>query len=139
MNAKVEDLMVASVVTSMKHKTVGHIKSIMTKNGIHSVPIVNSENELEGIVTANDFVEDQSDETPVSHIMSKKVLTIPKYNGIHIAARIMRNHKIHHLVVTHEKKLVGVLSAWDLLALVEDHRFVSKNAPTASKKKSKRS
>ncbi len=65
--------------------------------------------------------------------MTKNVLTIPKYSSIHIAARIMRNHNIHHLVVTHEKKIVGVLSSFDLLALLEKHRFVSKNAPTASK------
>ena len=50
----------------------------------------------------------------------------------------MRNHQIHHLVVTHEQKIVGVLSAFDLLKLVEDHRFVMKNPSTPSKKKPKR-
>jgi predicted transcriptional regulator len=70
--------------------------------------------------------------------MSKEVLTIPKYSGIHIAARVMRNHHIHHLIVTHEKKIVGVLSSFDLLTLVEDHRFIMKNGPTKSNKKSSR-
>ena len=44
----------------------------------------------------------------------------------------MRNHRIHHVVVTHEKKVVGILSAFDLLKLVEDHRFVMKSAPQAA-------
>ena len=138
MNIKVEDIMISSVVTSMPHKSVGHIKDIMRNNKVHSLPIVNDENEVQGIVTSNDFTDEVSDDTRVAHVMTKKVLTIPKYSGIHIAARIMRNHHIHHLVVTHEKKIVGVLSSFDLIALVEDHRFVMKNAPTKSKKESSR-
>ena len=47
----------------------------------------------------------------------------------------MRNHNIHRVVVTHEKQVVGMLSAFDLLKLVEDHRYVAKNAPTQSKRK----
>jgi len=54
---------------------------------------------------------------------------------VSIAARVMRNHGIHRVVVTHEKKVVGMLSAFDLLKLVEDHRYVAKNAPTRSKRK----
>ena len=62
-------------------------------------------------------------------------MTIPQYDDVSIAARIMRNHKIHHLMVTSEQKIVGVLSSFDLLKLVEGHRFVMKNAPTPSRKK----
>jgi predicted transcriptional regulator len=138
MNIKVEDLMIASVITTHQHQTIGHVKDIMKRNGIHSLPIINNDQELDGIVTVNDLTDEISDDTHVSHIMTKNVLTIPKYSGIHIAARIMRNHHIHHLVVTHEKKIVGVLSSFDLLALVEKHRFISKNAPTKSSKKSGR-
>ena len=59
-------------------------------------------------------------------------------DGPHIAARIMRNHHIHHVVVTEKKKAVGIVSAYDLLRLVEDHRFTAKAAPTAGKKSNKR-
>jgi signal-transduction protein with cAMP-binding, CBS, and nucleotidyltransferase domain len=50
----------------------------------------------------------------------------------------MRNHHIHHLVVTHENEIVGVLSSFDLLQLVEDHRFAIKNPPTSSKRGGKK-
>ncbi|MEX2466034.1 MAG: CBS domain-containing protein, partial [Gemmatimonadota bacterium] len=126
MNASIEDLMVKSVVTTRPHKSVGHVKDIMKTNGIQSVPVVDSENQLEGIITSTDMLEDLSDNTPVSQIMTKNVYTVPLYADVHIAARVMRNHKIHHVVVTHEKQLVGILSAFDLLRLVEDHRFVMK-------------
>ena len=136
MNVKVKDIMVASPVTTHKHVSIGHIKDIMKKNKIHSVPIINNDKELEGILTNNDLTGDISDETQARLVMTKKVLTVPQYSKVHIAARIMRNHHIHHLVVTHEKKIVGVVSSFDLLALIEDHRYVAKNAPTKSKKES---
>jgi len=138
MNINVADIMVSSVITSRQHKTIGEVKDIMKKKGVSSLPIINANQEVKGIITLRDLTDDVSNETQVKNIMSKKVLTIPKYSGLHIAARVMRNHHIHHLIVTHEKKIVGILSSFDMLRLVEDHRFVLKNGPTKSKKKSKR-
>lgn len=138
MNIKVKDLMAKSVVTTMPHKSVGHAQSIMIKNKIKSIPIVDNENEVKGIITSTDILEDHSEHTPVSHIMTTRVYTIPAYSDVHVAARMMRNHKINHLVVSDEKKIVGVISAHDLLRLVEEHRFVMKNAPTTSTKRKKR-
>ncbi len=134
MNATIEDLMVQSVVTTRPHKSVGHVKDIMKTNGIQSVPVVGEDDQVLGIITSTDMLEDTSDSTPVSNVMTKNVYNVPLYSDVHIAARVMRNHKIHHVVVTHENQLVGILSAFDLLKLVEDHRFVMKNGPTPSKK-----
>ncbi len=139
MNVKVEEVMVTQVISTHERKSIGHARDIMQKNNVHSLPIVDGENKVVGIITVNDIVDGVSDDTTVNHVMSKKVLTIPKYSGIHVAARIMRNHHIHHLVVTHEKELVGVISSLDLLQFVEEHRFISKNAPTESKKSGGRS
>lgn len=138
MNATIEDLMVKSVVTTRPHKSVGHVKDIMKTNGIQSVPVVGEDDQVLGIVTSTDMLDDTSDNTPVSQVMTKNVYNVPLYSDVHIAARVMRNHKIHHVVVTHEQQLVGILSAFDLLKLVEDHRFVMKNPPTPSKKGKKR-
>ena len=138
MNVKVEDLMVKSVVTTMPHKSIGHAQSIMSKNNIKSVPVVDGDNEIKGIITSTDLLEDHSNSSPVSTVMHTKVYTIPAYSDVTIAARMMRNHGINHLVVAEEQKIVGVLSAHDLLKLVEDHRFVMKNPPTPSKKKNSR-
>jgi len=42
------------------------------------------------------------------------------------------------VVVTDANKIVGLVSAYDLLQLVEDHRFVAKRGPTPSKKGQRR-
>ncbi len=138
MNIKIADLMQKSVVTTVPHKSLGHVRDIMAKNRISSVPVVNTDNEPVGIITTSDLAKGHDDGTPVSRIMPDHVYTVPAYNDVHIAARIMRNHHIHHVVVTHENEIVGVISSFDLLRLVEDHRFSMKNAPTKSARGNKR-
>lgn len=135
MNAKIQDLMTTSVVTTQPHKSIEHAAAQMHKNRVGAIPVVDTDNHPVGIVSLADLSPQVKMSAPVSSIMSEKVYTVPLYNDVSVAARIMRNHKIHHVVVTDEQKLAGVLSAFDLLKLVEDHRFVARNAPTAKRKR----
>ena len=129
MNVKIADLMSSSVVTVEPHHTVSHVRALFEKHGFHAVPVVDCEDHPVGIVTTLDLVFAKSDESPVKTLLKSKVWTIPQYNGPHQAARLMRKHRVNHVVVTHEKKIVGILSSFDLLQLVEERRFVMKNAP----------
>ena len=135
MNVKVDELMSHSVITTEPHKSIDHVRGMMEKNKVSAVPVVNSDGEVLGIVSSTDMVPELNGSSPVSQLMTEKVYTVPKYDDVSIAARVMRNHHIHRVVVTHEKKVVGVLSTFDLLKLVEDHRYVAKNAPTKSTRK----
>ena len=137
MNIKIADLMVAHLVTTQPHKSLGHVKDIMQKNGISSVPVVDTDNHPVGIVTSNDLSRGLKDTTPVSQILPEHVICVPAYNDISVAAKVMRKHNIHHVLVTHEKELVGIISSFDLLQLLDDHKFTMKNPPTPSKKKSR--
>ena len=137
MNVRVGDLMTEHVVFAQPHHTVSRVREMMDRNKVHAIPVVNEAEEPTGIVSAADLLE-QKDGTPVSSIMTEKVYTVSKQDGTHIAARVMRNHRIRHVVVTDEQKVVGILSAFDLLRLVEEHRFVMKNAPTPQRKQPKR-
>ncbi len=135
MNVKIADLMAKRVITAQPHHSVDHIRGIMERNRIHAIPIVGAEGEANGIVTTADLARDLKNGSPAKSIMSDRVFCVPAYNDVSTAARIMRKHKIHHVVVTHEKKVVGIISSFDLLKLVEGHRFTMKNAPGSNKKK----
>lgn len=132
MNVKVRDLMTKSVVTTQPHKSLDHVRKLLERNKVGAVPVVDSDGEPVGIVSASDLVPEQNGGSPVSALMTEKVYTVPEYDDVSIAARIMRNHAIHRVIVTREHRVVGVISAFDLLKLVEDHRFVARNAPTQS-------
>jgi len=135
MNIKVAELMSESVLTAEPHQSVEHIRQLLDRNSISSVPVVDSDGQPVGVVSVTDLAHDLKAGSPISTIMTEKVYVVPKYEDVSIAARVMRNHKIHHVVVTHEKKVVGILSAYDLLKLVEGHRYIAKNPPTKSARK----
>lgn len=138
MNAKIADLMTEKVMAATPHQTVGHVREVMQAHSVSCMPVVDPEGAPVGIVTSTDVLGAEKDGTPISHIMTEKVYTVPQYSDVSMAARIMRNHKIHHVLVTHEGTLIGIISSFDLLQLVDDHRFVMKNAPGVSKRGSKR-
>ncbi|MGF1471575.1 MAG: HPP family protein [Rubrobacteraceae bacterium] len=138
MNAKVADLMAVEVVGIQRHHTVEHARETMRRYGIHALPVVDSDGTPAGIVSSQDLATDLKNETPISSVMTREVFTIPPYNDVHHAARLMRNRGIHHVIVTEEQKVVGLLSSFDLLKLVEQHRFVMKPGPTPSRKQDRR-
>jgi CBS domain-containing protein len=127
--------MIKSVITAQPHQSVEHVRNMLEKNSISAAPVVDSDGHPVGIVSSTDLVRELKPNSPISQIMTEKVYTVPQYDDTSIAARVMRNHKIHRVVVTHEKQVVGMLSAFDLLELVESHRYVAKNAPTPSQRK----
>ena len=134
MNTKVLDLMSKNVVTAQPHETVAAVKTKMTKKKLRHIPIVSLDNEPVGVISASDLVSAEKEGTPVSNVMTGDVVTIPDYEDASVAAKMMRNHKIHHLVVTHEKSVIGIISSFDLLKLVEGRRFVMKNPSTPKTK-----
>ena len=133
MNTKVSDLMVEHVVTARRSDTVGHARKLVEQAGIHAIPIVDADGVPVGIVSTADLVHVIDGTTPLGQVMSPQPHVIPQYNDISAAARLMRKKHIHHVLVTHEKELVGILSTFDLLKLVEDHRFVMKPGPDSAK------
>lgn len=135
MNTKIADLMVEKVMTATRHQTIGHVREVMATHAVSCMPVVNPDGEPLGIVTSTDLLNcGHAEAAPVSGVMSKGAYSVPQYADPSMAARIMRNHHVHHVLVTHEGELVGIVSAFDLLRLVEDHRFVMKNAPSTSTK-----
>ena len=132
MNVKIHELMTESVVSTEPHKSIDHVRRMMERNRVGAIPVIDSEGRPVGIVA------DTNGKSPVSTIMTEKVYTVPKYDDVSTAARVMRNRRIHRVLVTHEQRVVGVLSTFDLLKLVEGRRYVDRNAPTESKRRGSR-
>lgn len=135
MNVKVDELMVRDVKVVADNAVVGELRDLMLDHGLHALPVIDAAGHPVGIITSSDLVEEHPPELGVTAVMSEKVYTVPRYDDVHIAARVMRNHHVHHVVVTEDKQVVGILSSFDLLQLVEDHRFTMKQGPTPSSRK----
>ncbi len=127
--------MVPDVIIATPYDTVGELREIMLDEGVHAVPIVDAEDMPVGIVTSSDLLIEVSPEASACEVMTPlPIFTVSESTDIHVAADIMRTHNLHHVVVTHEKKIVGILSSFDFLLLFEERHFVMKKMPTEPKR-----
>lgn len=120
MSVTIESLMAAAVVVSSPEETVGEIRGRMATHGIGAVPVVNADGVLVGIVTSTDLVDEFELTLPVARVMTSPVHTIGPEADAREAAALMRKTRHHHLVVEREDHIVGIVSSFDLLRLLEE-------------------
>ncbi|HEX3897012.1 MAG TPA: CBS domain-containing protein [Rudaea sp.] len=88
--------------------------------------IVMDAQKLVGIVSERDYARKvilkgrSSKDTPVSEIMSSPVLTVATSDTINHCMKQVTEHRIRHLPVVDNQKVVGVLSIGDLVKAVID-------------------
>ena len=111
----VEEVMSEAVHTATTTDVVGPLRDLMIGHSVHSVPILDRDGRLAGIVTSSDLVEEWAPEMGVQTVMTRTIETISRHNSIVDAARLMIAKRIHHLVVTERDTVVGVVSSFDLL------------------------
>jgi len=98
-SVKVAELMSGSVVTTEPHKSIDHVRGMIGKSKVGAIPVVNTNGEPVGIVSSTDLISELNGSSPISSLMTEKVYTVPKDDDVSIAARVMRNHRIHRVVV----------------------------------------
>jgi CBS domain-containing protein len=120
----VRDIMNSPVISASPHDTIKDIATKMKEERIGSIIIMENEKAV-GIVTDWDIVSNAviKDIKPTmvkaSDIM-QKLHTIEGEEGITEAARILRQHNIKRLGVVYKNRLVGIISASDVIAVTPD-------------------
>lgn len=120
----VRDVMNSPVISALPHDTIKDIATKMKEEKIGSIIIMENEKAV-GIVTDWDIVSNAviKDIKPTmvkaSDIM-QKLHTIEGEEGITEAARILRQHNIKRLGVVYKNRLVGIISASDVIAVTPD-------------------
>ena len=88
--------------------------SIMKKNQIGGIPIINSTNNLVGIVTNRDLRFQKDHSVSLSEIMTKKLVTAKVGITLDNAEKLLKKHKIEKLPITQGNKLVGLITYKDI-------------------------
>lgn len=99
------DVTVAEAARQMQRSRIGSVLVAADPPGIVT------DRDLRGRVLAGSMPP----ETPVSHVMTRPLRTIDSDLPAFAALRLMIDENIHHLPVIEEGKIVGVISATDLL------------------------
>lgn len=116
---KVEDAMVAKVVTARPNQTVLEASRIMRENDIGSVIVCEGDSPV-GIATREDIVNKvvAEDKIPskilLKEILTKNLVTCGPDCDIADAARLMSKHKYERIPVVSMGKLIGIISAREI-------------------------
>ncbi len=124
----VEDLMTKQVVTMKEHHTVEQARRLLREHDVSAVPVVGDSGEARGIVSAIDLSADLDSSAAVADVMNTGVYVVQPDFELQLAAQVMRNQRIHRLLVVEDGKVTGVLTTFDLLKAVEDGRLVERDS-----------
>ncbi len=112
---RVKEIMKRAIVIEQDVK-VREAAGIMSEKRIGSLIVLKGK-KIVGIITERDIMRNVNKlNRKVSDIMSKNVITIDKEDSIDDAASLMANHKIKKLPVLENRRLVGIITATDLIA-----------------------
>jgi CBS domain-containing protein len=120
----VRDIMNSPVISASPQDTIKDIATKMQQEKIGSIVIMEND-KAEGIVTDWNIVSAAvANDVKPSMIKALEVMqtlhTIEAEEGITEAARVLREHGIKRLGVVYKKRLVGIISASDVIAVTPD-------------------
>jgi CBS domain-containing membrane protein len=116
----INEIMTVNPITLGQNATLDEAGSLMREHRIRHVPIVGEDKELLGLITQRDLLavdSAQVDGNGVTEIMRRKVYTVSEESDMRSAALMMQEYKIGALPVMQDKKLVGIITDSDYVAL----------------------
>lgn len=116
---KVKNWMKSDPVTIERSALVQEAAELMEEHAIRHLPVVDGE-QLVGFITQTDlrqyFFPSMVEKIPVHEVMVVNPITINVDSSIEKAARLIHDFKIGGLPVMDKKKLVGVITASDIVS-----------------------
>ena len=115
---KIHNYMAESLLSIGATASVMEASHTMHDNAIHSL-LVEESGEHIGIITNHDIsrkvVSEKLDpeKVQVAAVMSFPLIKLESKESMERAAQVMRDHSIHHLVVTEHEQMMGTLSIND--------------------------
>ncbi|MBO5519870.1 MAG: CBS domain-containing protein [Candidatus Methanomethylophilus sp.] len=111
----VADVMTPAPIVAQVPGSRNEVINMMVRNKLTGLPVVRaSDGKLMGIVSRRDIFK-KFEETQLSLIMKKNIITISPYAPLPEAARIFAEKRIHRIPVVDENKLVGIITPTDIL------------------------
>ncbi|MBI2373664.1 MAG: CBS domain-containing protein [Deltaproteobacteria bacterium] len=126
----VSSLMTPDVETLFEDETMDLARTIMTLARIRHLPVVDRSDQLVGLVTHRDLLRASATalrqskteaQVRVVEIMTRGVRTVSRTATALSAGEIMLEHKLGCLPVVDEKRLVGIITEADFVALALKH------------------
>lgn len=116
----VSDIMNRNVVSITPSETASKAAQLLSRYNIGSLPVCDEDKTVKGVVTDRDIVVRclakgrDPENTPVSDIMTGRVIYVNPNASIKKASALMSSEQIRRLPVVKDDKLIGMLSLGDI-------------------------
>lgn len=117
---QVKDIMTDKVVTVSQEETVAVAARLLARYNIGSLPVVNAEGKLRGMVTDRDVVlrcvalDEDPHAVKISEIMSRRIISVHPEASAESCAELMAASQIRRLPVERNGQVVGMVSLCDV-------------------------
>ncbi|MDJ0655384.1 MAG: CBS domain-containing protein [Xanthomonadales bacterium] len=94
---------------------------LMAEKDCGALVVLDDQDQIAGVISERDYARKiilerkASIDTPISEIMTAKVVTVREEHSLDACLRIMGQHNIRHLPVVRGRKVVGVLGIGELV------------------------
>lgn len=122
----VGQLMTERLETISPSDTAQEAAKKMRDKKVSSLVVTDVEDKPIGIVTERDLVRQvctkviNSNDVIVHHIMSSPLATIDANSSVEVAADIMIQNKVRHLLVVNENKVLGIITPSDFTGYLKE-------------------
>ena len=113
-----KSIMSTQLISIYEDRNVAEAEALMKINKIRHLPVVDSFNELSGIITSTDVARTVSKKNKIKDVMSPRVRIIKRDASIKKVIAQMLKFKISSMLVAHEEDLVGIVTTDDLIQLL---------------------
>ena len=111
-------VMSSQLISVSEEKEVSAAENLMNENNIRHLPVVDSFNELAGIISATDVAKTLNKQTKIKEAMSPRVRIIKRDENVKKIIAQMLKFKISSMLVSHNEDLVGIVTTDDLIQLL---------------------
>lgn len=136
-NAPIKEIMTVGVKTMTNKDTIIDTTTLMLEEHIGGLPIVNSDEEIVGMVTEGDIVKKLVKlcaDLEVQDVMATDLITTTPGTPIEGIAKIMVRNSLRRVPIvgedqssqSREEKLLGFVTASDILKYIGEHKLFSK-------------
>ncbi len=111
-------VMSSQLISISEEKDVSAAEKLMAEKQIRHLPVVDSFDELAGIITSTDVAKAINKQAKIKEVMSPRVRIIKRDENIKKVIGQMLKFKISSMLVSHNEDLVGIVTTDDLIQLL---------------------
>jgi len=116
----IDELMTSDPYSLRESDTLDNARNVMTEKHIRHIPITDSDNRLQGLITQRDVLEatdpkSQQQDIKLADIMIKNVSVIHQSDSVRQAAIHLQTHKYGCLPVVTDGIVIGIITDSDFI------------------------